>query len=225
MTENDQTAVPVVYRIETRFSPGSDPDRVPFLIRPQLGDRACNVALLRSALEWLTEHPEVHNQGTWFEWRATGSGYTSQPEILDRVKARVAAEPVARPLVDTACGTAGCLFGWAVVIDGRFAKLDLASAGTFADRDYATIRCQHPSGLGGDWESTGRYVLQLTQANATAISYGDNSIGDLWRIASIITAGEIAVPEQFAAYDGTAEAEAAELTEEECSNAWEDGED
>lgn len=222
MTENDQTTGGVVYCIETRFPPPSDPDRVAFLIRPQLGDRACNVGLLRSALEWLTEHPEVHNQGTWFEWRANGSGYTCEPEILDQVKARVAAEPVARPLVDTACGTAGCLFGWAVVIDGRFAKLDLVSAGTFHDRDYATIRCQYPSGLGGDWEATGRYVLQLTQANTTAISYGDNSIGDLWRIASIITAGEIAVPERFAAYDGIAEAEAAGLTVDQSSNAWED---
>lgn len=213
------TPDPVVYRIESRF--GELDERPTFCLWPQLGEDAANVALFQASLEWLTEHPETHNQGTWLAWRHNEATYTNHPAILDRVSARLAeAGTSAVPaLTDPECGTAGCLFGWAVVIDGRHAQVGLTEDRFRGLGRYASLRCvDSDDGTPADWQPTGRRVLGLTKGNASAISFGDNSIGDLWRMASVITWGEIAVPEQFTDYDGEAEARLAHMSAEDCTN-------
>lgn len=175
-----------------------------------------NVELLRQTLEFVTEHPMLHRQRTWFTFREDHGPSTSDPEIVERVKARQAetGEKVVPALADTACGTAGCLFGWAAVIQGDLVKVVVTKGVSwmYPEREYAQIELDTPE---HDWESAGRHVLGLSIHNAIALSHADNSIGDLWRMASIITSGAIVVPERFAAYDGVAEAERLAAVQEE----------
>jgi hypothetical protein len=195
-----------LYRAEGRYE---DSERPTWRLEAQ---DDVNVALLRRALDWVTENPETHNQGTWFSWQ-NDDAYTADTERLVHVARRIAElgpDAEAVPAIpDTACGTAGCLFGWAVVLDGGHTRVrltDRSGNGFYNDPQYAVIELLDYS---ADWYSGGRGLLHLSTDNADALSHAENSLGDLWRIASIITGGEIVVPEAFTDYDGLAEAQGA----------------
>lgn len=176
-----------------------------------------DVNLLRETLEFVTANPDLHRQRIWFGFRDGSGVSTTDREIVQRAKARGADREKPIPaLADTACGTAGCLFGWAAVIEGSRVQVVLRKP-TWSPDEYAAIELRDD--YDQDWEAAGREVLGLSFDNAQALSHADNSVGDLWRMASILTQGEIVIPEQFAGYDGVAEAEGVACTCDECEQA------
>jgi hypothetical protein len=199
--------------------------RTIFTLDPANDGEAVNIELLRRALNWVTTNRDVHAQGRWFGFAerpgdvdGTEPAYSS--EVVERVKARMEAEGADRvkALADTACGTTGCLFGWAVVMDSqeqedgsvfvtvRPSERYMGPVQGWAPVEVAELELDDET-HGGDWESAGRDRLGLSTDNAVAVSHADNSVGDLWRMASILTRGEIEVPAEFASYDGVAEYE------------------
>jgi hypothetical protein len=209
MTENSHT---MEYRTEP--NPDAEPEdreelRQVHALDPDNDGVEMDVMLLYRALVWITEHPEAHNQGTWVGWRANGGGSeTSDEETVARIQARQRDEGTAkvRALPDTACGTTGCLFGWAAILGGAPVVIDVRT-GRYGT-ELATIALADLDQGDTSWRRTGGELLGLSPDNARALSDACNTRGDLWRMASILTAGEIAVPAEFAGHDGIAEAAA-----------------
>jgi hypothetical protein len=94
----------------------------------------------------------------------------------------------------TGCGTAACLAGWAVLIEGLDPDMSIA-CGYFGTeyledgRDIAVVAAEL---IGVDNPRT-----VSDDAWGDHLFCQDNNIGDLWRIASELTRGEIEIPEQF----------------------------
>lgn len=205
MSENVNDQRYVYYRTESE--PYVDGSRTHHLFRldRENGGETLNVALLRRTLEWITEHPETHEQRAWFGFRredGPGEPWTERSEVMERLRERGAHEAPVPALADTACGTSGCLFGWAAVLEGSRVVVEVRGDQS-GNRSWAVIRLINSNAL---WGETGAEVLGLSRGNAEALSNADNSVGDLWRMASALTGGEIVIPEQFAGYDGFTEA-------------------
>lgn len=144
------------------------------------------VARLRRVLEFLTEHPQMWDQGSW----------------------------MSRP---TECGTAGCLAGWMVheravepgsgvrfeweddesgYVRGPGVPADMADRYTYHDdtearatiRAYAThLLGLEPAALGFTGYPVEDAISELFDAN--------NTLGDLWYLAAMITGGAIVPPD------------------------------
>ena len=176
-----------------------------------------NVDLLRQTLEFVTEHRNLHDQGRWFGFRDTddteGTVPTDNPEVVERVKGRLAqaGTETVPALPDEQCGTTGCLFGWAAVLGGGPVTVTVIPAHKDAWGEWVPEQAQLELDSIRGWQFEGADLLDLNYGNAEAVSAPGNSLGDLWRMASIITGGAIVVPAEFASYDGLAEAADAEL--------------
>lgn len=89
------------------------------------------------------------------------------------------------PSTTSVCGTVGCLAGNAALHAGRVIKTTLPCTG---ETIYEPV---HPS---GSFEALGMELLDLTESQAVSLFDGDNTLVDLWEVASNITDGEISPP-------------------------------
>lgn len=134
---------------------------------------------LRRELEFLTAHPERHDQGTWYR--------LPRPEAVD-----------AEPGTDWTCGTSGCLAGWTALHADYQPWVD--KRGYVAD-DARVVR----PGPGPAYErlvdvhDLARDLLGLTDRQANLLFGGDNALRDLWEYARVFTNGAIVVPADVAA--------------------------
>lgn len=160
-------------------------------VQPELTDQA--VAHLRDTLAWLTEHPERHDQEVWIELPTEMTA--SIPDGLTRWNVAPFERPAALGSTGN-CGATGCLAGWLVLRDPSIPLVqtwggDVYPANRRADGAWAMSQT-------GDTGFTARDVLGLSPTNASALFADGNTLGDLWRMCSIITGGRIDVPEEFA---------------------------
>lgn len=148
-----------------------------------------DVPLLRKVLEHVTEHPEEWRQAYWITGNLVVDGRTYTGN--EGLRRWYALEDAGMEDRATWCGTTACLAGHvAVTVLGgvphfsggptvtSYVKLD-------GEVQYVQDVAQKALGLNSD------------QADRL-FSAGNNSLGDLWRIAHDITRGEIEVPLQFA---------------------------
>lgn len=156
-----------------------------------------NVELLLNELTAITEQPETHDQGLWFNHLVPleedqGYGYAEDDTKPGKV----------RP---SACGSFGCLAGNTAVNAG--AELDwylenvtrkdgkkfaVWAAETILGEDQTYTDCW------GDKVTVKKTIakkaqelLGLTDHQADKLFDGDNDLDRLWRLASQISAGEI----------------------------------
>jgi len=135
---------------------------------PQTVDPTPNLPLLRKVLGHIDNHPREWNQSTW--------GMQTQSE--------------------TACSTAHCVAGWAVVFDGTHDVTYSPHSGRMRIDGQQEILA-HPVS-GGHLRCYaaafihGRNALGLTDSEATRLFQGNNERYDIQRIAETIAnrAGE-----------------------------------
>lgn len=158
-------------------------------VQPEMTD--AQVEQLRDNLAWITEHPDRHDQHTWMAIPYDMAEHRDDEESD--------AAPWQRPaeLGTTGnCGAFACLAGWVVLRDPSI-PLVRTGNGDISPADLDDEDGTWDTGWAGDTGEVARHVLGLHRGNATALFAGSNELGDLWRMASIITAGRIAVPAQF----------------------------
>lgn len=114
-----------------------------------------NVALLRKTLEHITAHPKEWDQGAWAVRASSGR---------------------------RSCGTAYCLAGTALVLDGHRIKWEAGQRESAYLTDGRYIA------------DAARELLGLDEHEAAELFSGDNSLRHLWECASHLTDGEIEIP-------------------------------
>jgi len=88
----------------------------------------------------------------------------------------------------SACGTAYCVAGHAVVMSGYTAS--------FSSKNWATGFCVK-DGRRGHIDTVAREVLGLDLWQAQDLFHGRNTMQEIWDIATEITDGEIVVPFEY----------------------------
>lgn len=136
-------------------------------------DHGVNVPLLRKTLEYVTEHPEEHDQGSWAE-----------RTIRDGV----------------VCRSSHCLAGWAVVLDGEETIDWDHPDDTWEISAQTTKQSVHRIG-GRDIEEVAHELLGLpgkvSEKTEVPLFKPDNSLAKLWHLANEVTDGEIEIPDEF----------------------------
>lgn len=152
-------------------------------VDPDLTDE--HVSRLLDQLQFLTAHRDRHQQNIWYK---LGDAHIAsdwdQRDPYVPVRAEVGS-------IDN-CGSTGCLAGWTVLRSVEIPLVRSASgalypghrmfAGTWTTRNTDEAAAEH---------------LGLTRRNRDALFAADNSLGDLWRLAAVITGARITVPEEF----------------------------
>lgn len=128
-----------------------------------------NTPMLLQELQFITRNKAHHNQGDWF---------TEYP--------------------DNACKTAGCLAGWTAIHHAKDQLLTTKSEAWIAEEDrYVPVLMYGPKN--GSWSGLGKELLGLDWDQADELFEASNTIWDLWNLASVITNGEIQIPEEVEA--------------------------
>jgi hypothetical protein len=174
-------------------------------VDPDLTDE--HVCRLLDQLQFLTANHDRHHQSVWYE---LGPAHSQEPSPGDAAPVPVRAEVGS---IEN-CGTVGCLAGWTVL---RTVEIPLVR-----DRTGSL----HPgrqrydgTWLVADTSDVAAEYLGLDTTNRNALFAADNSLGDLWRLAAVITGARIAVPAEFR--DGPRQSDpfAAELLAYACGEA------
>lgn len=136
------------------------------------------VELWRRTLTLITEHPETHYQGTWLNPFRNG-GSDALPDGPLRVDADA----------PWTCGTAGCLAGNAVLLDGRHALRV----------NVGELEIRLPDGAWDDLEYRVRGVaaalLGLRGWEAEVAFDGFRTLTELWAVAEVVTEGAVSADE------------------------------
>jgi hypothetical protein len=163
------------------IDPDDDDLIVELLVQPDIA--AEHVERLRDNLQFLTDHPDRHQQNIYFEL-----GEAHMPTERPRAGTYV---PVIRPesgSIDN-CGTVGCLAGWTVLREPSIPLIVSYGGASYPGEQ-----------VNGRWirrttDDVAVELLGLDGGNASTLFSASNTIGDLWRIAAVITAGAVVVPE------------------------------
>ena len=121
----------------------------------------------------------------------------SELEFITRNKAHHQQSEWFREFPDNACQTSGCLAGWTAIHHAKD-ELVIQEAQVPFKGEYVKVLYYDPID-GRDWIDLGADLLGLTWDQAETLFEGNNSLWDLWNLASIITRGEITIPEEVEA--------------------------
>lgn len=137
-------------------------------------------ALARELRE-ITIYPEKHDQTLWY---------------------RAEKNPTETGLPLTACGSAGCLAGNAVVSAGRELvwRQDEYHTASGWKLGWTASECKLPNGDVKMIETEARDLFGLTSDQARSLFDGDNSLETLWETAIEITEGDIDVRDVIGAF-------------------------
>jgi hypothetical protein len=129
-----------------------------------------NVALFQSSLDWITNNPQTWNQENWFSLLAEG------------VEPSVSAAPE--------CGTAGCLAGTVMLLEGK------GSSVTFDLDGYPTWTFKDENGDHLDAGAAASRALGIPYRISDALYHYENQLWDLWDLAQVACGGALTVPER-----------------------------
>lgn len=147
------------------------------------GTGEVNVPELRKVLEFVTAHPDVHDQEVWVDVR---DAPRDAPERFERCLFGEARTPrhLLRDEYVWSCGTSACLAGWTALLAGwRPAYGDDQLV-------YRDDRVRHA-------EEVARERLGLSLLQADALFDPANSRRRLWRLAARFTDGAIRPPAEL----------------------------
>jgi hypothetical protein len=156
------------------------------MIRDGATHARINVELLDRTLNWITEHPEAHDQGEWLHrFETDNPGPT--------------------------CGTQGCLAGWTAVLGGYepyffqwpsgvdrgYGGTDYVRATPAAQPLVQAVELRPFPREPGVWavRQVARELLGLSRTETEILFDGGNSRYDLWRLAELFTDGVIVRPD------------------------------
>jgi len=135
-------------------------------------------------LEFLTDHPERHDQGTWIDTDMVPDSHRNEELGIVKINPE-----------KWDCGTAGCFAGWHSILNGW--------APTLRDSENQSMMVKlDKQGRIIDAEAPAIFTekdLGLTYAESRVFFSSENSIHDLWLIAETITNGQITVPDSVPA--------------------------
>lgn len=129
-----------------------------------------NVPLLQKALDHIEQHPEEWRQGSWGMATSLNS-----------------------------CGTAACLAGHIVLIDGWTPIYDEEGSPTPSDRFGHEWEAVNKDGRIEPVSEAAREALGVESVHVEGLPHsylfaGDNKREDLWRIANLLTDGQLTLP-------------------------------
>lgn len=179
--------------------------------------RGVNVTLLGEVLNFITNHPDIHNQDVWLEHASTDPDVTVEPVV------RSPESITPEDYLSISCGTAGCLAGWTAIASGYTPAWpknpinwcqpgDLIQTENVKPLPGATpipgVSDGVAYGYGGSYDvrDVAVALLGITDDEADVMFTGTNTIRDLWEFAALVTDGALTVPIELAdaetVYDG-----------------------